>query len=125
MKKPSLSPTVAVLCFITGFIPGYFLMDHFVWAQDPLPAVSESQPLKIVWAQGPLPVVYHIEAMQEDGSLSAVIDTLVCRGLICSARGHIWAGGCGKPGCLVFHPNPMRHCLLCGKVEMRSLGPWQ
>lgn len=107
MEKPSLSPTVAVLCFITGFIPGYFLMDHFVWAQDPLP------------------VVYHIEAMQEDGSLSAVIDTLVCRGLICSVRGHIWEEGCGKPGCLVFHPNPTRHCLLCGKVETRSLGPWQ
>lgn len=67
----------------------------------------------------------HIKSMQDDGSITNVINLLVTNGTFCQIRGHQWEGGCGMDGCLVIHNNPMRHCPVCGTIESREIGPWR
>lgn len=56
--------------------------------------------------------------------LTSTVQRLVKEGLICRVIGHRWKDGCGKLGCLVLHPWPMRHCVVCGVEQSRTLGPW-
>lgn len=67
----------------------------------------------------------HIAAMKADGSLTNVVQTLVRDGTICAIRGHVWEGGCGNPGCLVLHQNPIRHCTICRAVQSQKVGAWE
>jgi hypothetical protein len=65
-----------------------------------------------------------VAEMRRAGQLTNVV-TLMMGGIICEVRGHKWEGGCGMIGCLAIHSGPMRHCVICGKVEAQELGPWQ
>jgi hypothetical protein len=55
----------------------------------------------------------------------ATIRELAKNGSVCRVIGHRWEDGCGVPGCAVFHANPMRHCVICGKTETQEVGPWK
>ena len=66
----------------------------------------------------------HIKIMQDDGSITNVINLLISEGIFCQVRGHKWEAGCGVSGCLVIHDGPMRHCVVCGKTETREMKPW-
>ena len=55
----------------------------------------------------------------------ATIRELVNNGSVCRVIGHRWEMGCGVIGCLVYHPNPIRHCVICGKTETQEIVPWK
>ncbi len=67
----------------------------------------------------------------KSNAVSAVIDDdtirrLVSNGEVCRVIGHKWESVCSVgPGCLVIHTGPIRHCVICGKEERQSLGPWE
>jgi len=60
-----------------------------------------------------------------DEAKSNLVVALVASRLLCDLRGHAWEVGCGVSGCLVIHYEPMRHCIICGKVESQQIGPWR
>lgn len=59
------------------------------------------------------------------GDTTNMILRLVREGVVCAVIGHRWESGCGKPGCLVLHIGNVRHCVICGKVEVQEIGEWK
>lgn len=70
---------------------------------------------------------WQIKTMQENGSLTNIVNLLISKGLVCEVRGHKWEPGCGIMGCVVYHTGAMRHCSVCGKTQTQAItiGDWK
>lgn len=67
----------------------------------------------------------HLEWIRRDGCVTSVVLSLIENGDVCAVIGHRWELGCGKPGCLVLHLEPIRHCVICGKTQMKKMEDWK
>ncbi len=66
-----------------------------------------------------------VSQLREQGDMTTLVKKLVESGDVCAIIGHKWEYGCGKPGCLVIHNAPTRHCVICNKVQTQEVSEWK
>jgi len=66
-----------------------------------------------------------VKQLREQGDMAKLVKALVESGDVCAVIGHKWEYGCGVPGCLVIHNNPVRHCVVCGKTQTQEVSEWK
>jgi hypothetical protein len=66
-----------------------------------------------------------IKDIRKEGSMPDLVKKLVKAGDVCEVIGHKWKDGCGAEGCLVFHTAPVRHCVICGKIQTKEVSEWK
>lgn len=67
----------------------------------------------------------HIKAMQDDGSITNVVNMLVTNGTICAVRGHSW--GNHMHVTLEYWPSRIgcRECKICGLHQSQYATEWK
>lgn len=66
-----------------------------------------------------------VEQLREQGDMANLVKTLIQSGEVCAVIGHKWEYGCGMPGCLAIHNDPIRHCTICGATQTQKVSEWK
>jgi len=66
-----------------------------------------------------------VDQLRSQGDITNLVKKLVAAGDVCAVIGHKWEYGCGMPGCLVIHNDPIRHCVVCGATQTQKVGEWK
>jgi hypothetical protein len=78
-----------------------------------------------VFSRSVLSVDGVVKQLREQGDMTNLVKKLVESGDVCAVIGHKWEYGCGMPGCLVIHNDPIRHCAVCGATQTQKVSEWK
>jgi len=67
-----------------------------------------------------------LKQIESSKQTKELVEKLAETGAICKVLGHKWEFGCSVgAGCLVYHSSPIRHCLICGTEQSKSVSEWK